>query len=109
MFLLKLIMSQPNEVQNEQNKPYLRQTLIPIPESESQVLNIQESKILEKKCGIERIKEFSTVNLSHLYFYHYNCESIKLLSLFFIIFIIFKNNILTILIGDVLGEVCNQH
>ena len=70
-------MNQPNEDQNKQNKPYKRETLIPIPESESQVLNIQQSKILENKFGIDILKQLSTVNLEHLYFYHYKCESIN--------------------------------
>ena len=32
--------------------------------------------MLEKKFGAERIKNFSFCNLTHLYFYHYGCESV---------------------------------
>ena len=71
--------NEPNEIQNEDNekKPYKRNKLELLPESENTVLNIEESKILEKKFGIDEIKEFSTVNLSHLYFYHYKSESVN--------------------------------
>ena len=70
--------NESKEIKNEkdENKPYKRDKLILLPKSENTVLNIEESKILEKKFGDE-IKEFSTVNLSHLYFYHYNCESVN--------------------------------
>ena len=70
--------NESKEIKNEkdENKPYKRDKLILLPKPENTVLNIEESKILEKKFGDE-IKEFSTVNLSHLYFYHYNCESVN--------------------------------
>ena len=64
---------------NEKNdiKIYKRETLLKLPETEKKLLNFQESKILEKKFGINKIKEFDTVNLSHLYFFHYKCESVN--------------------------------
>ena len=61
----------------DENKPYKRSKLIKLPESKNKVLNIEQSKLLENKFGIDKIKEFSTVNLSHLYFYHYDCESVN--------------------------------
>ena len=64
-----------NNDENEQ-KIYKRETLIKIPPSKTKILNLQESNLLENKFGAETIKGFSTVNLSHLYFYHYNCESV---------------------------------
>lgn len=60
----------------EKEKPYKRESLIRIPISQTKVLNFQESKLLENKFGEEIIKEFSTAKLSHLYFFHYNCESV---------------------------------
>jgi hypothetical protein len=64
---------------NEKNdiKIYKRETLLKLPETEKKLLNFQESKILENKFGINKIKEFDTVNLSHLYFFHYKCESVN--------------------------------
>lgn len=65
-----------NNIQNE-NKSYKRNELIKLPESENKVLNIEESRLLENRLGSDIIKEFFTVNLNHLYFYHYNCESVN--------------------------------
>ncbi len=61
--------------ENEE-KIYKRETLIRIPPSKTKVLNFQESNLLENKFGADKLKGFSTVNLSHLYFYHYSCESV---------------------------------
>ena len=61
--------------ENEE-KIYKRKTLIRISPSKTKVLNFQESNLLENKFGAEELKGFSTVNLSHLYFYHYSCESV---------------------------------
>ena len=61
---------------NNGNKLYKRDELIKLPESENKVLNIEQSKLLENKFGIDKIKGFLKVNLSYLYFYHYNCESV---------------------------------
>ena len=71
-----------NEIKNENvenngKKPYKRNKLILLPKSQNKVLNIEESKLLENKFGLDIIKEFSTVNLSHLFFYHYDCESVN--------------------------------
>ena len=57
--------------------PYKRSKLIILPESENKVLNLEQSKLLYDKFGMDKIKEFSIVNLSHLYFYHYKCESVN--------------------------------
>ena len=75
IFLLPLLLNKSNEI--NENKPYKRNELIKLPESENKVLNIEQSKILENKFGIDKIKDFLTVNLSYLYFYHYNCESVN--------------------------------
>ena len=68
--------NKPKDNQNEK-APYKRHKLIILPESENKVLNIEQSKLLEKIFGMNKIKEFSKVNLSHLYFYHYKCESVN--------------------------------
>ena len=68
--------NKPKGNQNEK-VPYKRSKLIILPESENKVLNIEQSKLLENKFGMDKVKEFSTVNLSHLYFYHYKCESVN--------------------------------
>ena len=61
----------------EQNeKPYKRQTLKRIEKNDSYLLNFSESNILQKKFGSERLNNFLFCNLSHLYFYHYTCESV---------------------------------
>ena len=60
----------------EGKKPYKREPLKKIEKNDSNLLNFSESKILEKKFGLERLKDFSFCNLSHLYFYHYACESV---------------------------------
>ena len=65
-----------NEINNE-NKLYKRDKLIKLPESENKIFNIEQSKILENKFGIDKIKEFLTVNLSYLSFYHYNYEQVN--------------------------------
>ena len=71
--------NQLNEIKidNNEKKLYKRDKLIILAESKNKVLNIEESKLLENKFGIDTIKEFSTVNLSHLFFYHYDCESVN--------------------------------
>ena len=71
--------NQSNEIKKDNNekKLYKRDKLIILAESKNKVLNIEESKLLENKFGIDTIKEFSTVNLSHLFFYHYDCESVN--------------------------------
>ena len=80
------VLKSPNEnvdIDNESKevkaviKPYKRDELIKLPESENKIFNIEQSKILENKFGIDKIKEFLTVNLSYLSFYHYNCESVN--------------------------------
>ena len=58
-------------------KPYKRDKLQTMPLSENKILNFKESKLLEKKFGEEIIKNFSTADLTHLYFYHYKCESVN--------------------------------
>ena len=70
-------MEKENETDKEKNIKYIRDTLTLLPESENKVLNIQESKILERKFSLEKIKEFNLVSLFHLYFYHYKCESVN--------------------------------
>lgn len=57
-------------------KKYKRETLKRIPSSKTKILNFQESNLLENKFGADLLKGFSTVNLAHLYFYHYSCESV---------------------------------
>ena len=61
---------------NQESKPYKRQELKRIEKKDSYLQSFSESKILEKKFGSERVKDFSFCNLSHLYFYHYACESV---------------------------------
>ena len=65
-----------DNIDENEKKIYKRETLISIPPSKTKILNFQESKLLENKFGPEVLKGFSTVNLSHLYFYHYSCESV---------------------------------
>jgi hypothetical protein len=63
---------------SEENKIlYKRKKLITLPPSENKILNFKKSKLLEEKFGEDIIKDFSTADLSHLYFYHYNCESVN--------------------------------
>ena len=61
---------------NQESKPYKRQELKRIEKKDSYLQSFSESKILEKKFGSEQVKDFSFCNLSHLYFYHYACESV---------------------------------
>ena len=61
---------------NPEQKEYKREALIRIDKNDSYLVNFSESKILEKKFGAERINNFSFCNLTHLYFYHYGCESV---------------------------------
>ena len=57
-------------------KPYKRKILKRIEKNDSYLLNFSESNILQKKFGSERLNNFLFCNLSHLYFYHYTCESV---------------------------------
>ena len=68
--------NESKEVKDE-IKPYKRAELIKLPESENNVLNIEQSELLQNKFSMDKLKEFSSVNLSYLYFYHYNCESVN--------------------------------
>ena len=61
---------------NPEQKEYKREALIRIDKNDSYLVNFSESKVLEKKFGAERINNFSFCNLTHLYFYHYGCESV---------------------------------
>ena len=61
--------NESKEVKDE-IKPYKRAELIKLPESENNVLNIEQSELLENKFSMDKLKEFSSVNLSYLYFYH---------------------------------------
>ena len=61
----------------EEEKPYKRAKLERIDKTDSDMENFGESKFLEKKFGQERLKGFSFCNLSHLYYYHYVCESVN--------------------------------
>ena len=65
-----------NSLENEV-KPYKRETLLKIKQTDSDLINFAQSKILEKKFGFERLNNFLFCNLSHLYFYHYSCESVN--------------------------------
>ena len=65
-----------DNINEKEHKIYKRETLIRIPSSKDKIVNIQESNLLKNKFPAEVLKGFSTVNLSHLYFYHYNCESV---------------------------------
>ena len=67
-------MKKDNEGNND--KLYIRETLQLLPENENKVLNLNELNINDK-FGIEALLGFHKVNLSHLYFYHYNCESVN--------------------------------
>ena len=57
-------------------KQYKRKTLNILPDSVNKVLNMENSKLLSKRFGEEILKDFLIVNLSHLYFYYYNSESV---------------------------------
>ena len=48
-----------------------------IDKTDSYLENFISSKILEKKFNPELLKNFLFCNLSHLYFYHYSCESVN--------------------------------
>jgi len=61
---------------NPEQKQYKRESLKRIDKDDSYLLNFSESKILDKIFGAERLKDFSFCNLTHLYFYHYGCESV---------------------------------
>lgn len=61
----------------EEEKPYKRKALEKIDKTDSDLMNFTESKVLEKKFGQERLKDFKFCNLSHLYYYHYSCESVN--------------------------------
>ena len=61
---------------NENEKPYKRGKLKTIPIDINNIINFKKSKILENKFGDEKIKQFLTPNLSHLYYFHYSCESV---------------------------------
>ena len=65
-----------DNIDENEKKIYKRETLIRKPPSKTKILNFQESNLLGNKFGAEVLKGFSTVNLAHLYFYHYNCESV---------------------------------
>jgi len=67
-----------NESQtNKTEKIYVRPVLEKIPNSNNnKIINMSESKMLEKKFGSELLKEYKIVDLTHLYYYHYNCESV---------------------------------
>ena len=67
---------QLNVIENK-NQVYERTKLTLLNDSENKIINIQQSKILENKFGSNIINEFKTVNLSHLYFYFYKCESVN--------------------------------
>lgn len=60
----------------EQEKQYKRKTLEKINKTDSDLVCLAQSKALETKFGSERLKNFLFCNLSHLYFYHYSCESV---------------------------------
>ena len=63
--------------QSKEEKSYKRGALKKLSESENRIINIQKSKILENKFGQEKIKQFSMVNLTHLFYYFYTCESVN--------------------------------
>ncbi len=61
---------------DENIKPYKREALKRINKNDSYLLDFSKSNILEKKFGPDKLNNFSFCNLSHLYFYHYTCESV---------------------------------
>ena len=61
---------------NENIKPYKREALKRINKTDSYLLDFSKSNILEKKFGSDKLNDFLFCNLSHLYFYHYTCESV---------------------------------
>ena len=62
---------------NENVKPYKRETLKRIPTSKNIIINFKETNILSIVFGDDKIKEFFTPNLEFLYFSFYCCESVK--------------------------------
>ena len=60
----------------EEEKLYKRKALERIDKTDSDLMNFTESKVLENKFGPERLKDFKLCTLSHLYYYHYACESV---------------------------------
>ena len=58
-------------------KPYKRTALKRINKNDSYLPNFEDSIILEKKFGSERLIDFSFCKLNHLYYYHYACESVN--------------------------------
>jgi hypothetical protein len=61
---------------DENIKPYKREALKRINKNDSYLLDFSKSNILEKKFGPDKLNNFLFCNLSHLYFYHYTCESV---------------------------------
>ena len=61
----------------EQEITYKRRKLQKIKITDKNLKNLAESLKLEKKFGTERLTNFLFCDLSHLYFYHYACESVN--------------------------------
>ena len=61
----------------EEEITYKRKKLERIKITDKRLENFAQSQILEKLLGAERLKNFLFCDLSHLYFYHYVCESVN--------------------------------
>ena len=61
----------------EEEITYKRKKLERIKITDERLENFAQSQILEKLLGAERLKNFLFCDLSHLYFYHYVCESVN--------------------------------
>lgn len=61
----------------EEEITYKRKKLERIKITDERLENFAKSQVLEKKFGAERLKNFLLCDLSHLYFYHYVCESVN--------------------------------
>ena len=51
-------------------------SLIRINTTDDNLKSFSQSNILETKFGKEKLENFLLCDLSHLYFYHYKCESV---------------------------------
>ena len=61
----------------EQEVSYKRKKLERIKATDKNLENLAQSLILEKKFGTEKLINFLFCDLTHLYFYHYVCESVN--------------------------------
>ena len=63
--------------ENEQEKIYEYKRPSLILTDSNKLLNMLELKLLDKLFDSEKLKKYKIVNLSHLFYYHYNCESVN--------------------------------